>query len=81
MRDGERVRERKADKTNERQGKWCPWLPDGATGRRQAAPPEHQLQVLLVADHVVLQGEDQVSQGRVHRVVVKVFLVETEAQE
>lgn len=36
--------------------------------------PQEQAQMLLVPDHVVLERENQVSQGRVHRVVVEMFL-------
>lgn len=36
--------------------------------------PEHQAQVLLIPDDIILHGKHQVAQSSVHGVVIKVFL-------
>jgi len=36
--------------------------------------PEHQAQMLLIPDDIVLHGKDQVAQGSIHGVIIKVFL-------
>lgn len=36
--------------------------------------PEQQSQVLLVPDDIILEGEDEVAQGSVQRVVIEVLL-------
>jgi len=40
--------------------------------------PKQQSKVLLVSNHIILHREDQVSQGAVHGVIIKVFLWEEE---
>lgn len=36
--------------------------------------PKHQAQMLLIPDDIVLYGKDQVAQGGIHGVIIKVFL-------
>lgn len=36
--------------------------------------PKHQAQMLLIPNDIVLHGKDQVAQGCIHGVIIKVFL-------
>lgn len=36
--------------------------------------PKHQAQMLLIPNDIILHGKDQVAQGSIHGVIVKVFL-------
>ena len=42
--------------------------------RKQETVPKHQAQMLLIPNDIILHGKDQVAQGSIHGVIIKVFL-------